>query len=327
MTTTRIGIVGYGNLGRGVEVALQASPDLSLVGVFSRRPADQVTTLDSNTRVFSMDDLNSMEDDIDVLILCGGSATDLPKQGPALAQRYNTVDSFDTHARVPEYFESVDKAAKPNQKTAIISIGWDPGLFSLQRLLGEAFLPGGETFTFWGRGLSQGHSDALRRVEGVRAGVQYTIPSEEILERVRQGERPDLAAHERHKRQCFVVLEDGVDAEVVRKRIQTLPHYFVDYDTEVNFIDDETLKRDHQAMPHGGYVFRSGESGDDNSQVMELRIALGSNPEFTASVLVAYARAAARMHARGLYGAQTILDVPPGLLSPKPMEQLRRELI
>lgn len=327
MSTTRIGIVGYGNLGRGVEVALQANPDLELVGVFSRRPADQVETLVAEAKVFAMDALDTMENDIDVLILCGGSATDLPEQGPQLAARYNTVDSFDTHARVPEYFAALDDVAKPSKKTAIMSVGWDPGLFSLQRLLGEAFLPQGETFTFWGRGLSQGHSDAVRRVDGVRAGVQYTIPSEEILARVRAGERPDLAAHERHVRHCFVVLEDGADPDSVRSRIQTMPHYFADYETEVTFIDEETLAREHSAMPHGGYVFRSGETGADHSQVMELRIALGSNPEFTASVLVAYARACARMHARGWYGAHTVLDVPPGMLSHKAAEQLRKELI
>lgn len=327
MKSTRIGIVGHGNLGRGVEIALQANPDLELVGVFSRRPADQVDTLSPSTQVFPMDALDRMEDAVDVLVLCGGSATDLPEQGPQLAARYNTVDSFDTHARVPEYFESLDKAAKPNGKTAIMSVGWDPGLFSLQRLLGEVFLPRGDTYTFWGRGLSQGHSDAVRRIEGVRAGVQYTIPSEEILARVRAGERPDLAAHERHVRHCFVVLEDGADAEAVRTKIQAMPHYFADYQTEITFIDEATLQRDHSAMPHGGYVFRSGETSHAHSQVMELRIALDSNPEFTASVLVAYARAAARMHARGWYGAHTVLDVPPGMLSPKSGEQLRKELI
>lgn len=327
MSNTRIGIVGYGNLGRGVEIALHANPDLSLVGVFSRRPADQVDTLYPETPVLSMEALDGMEDAIDVLILCGGSATDLPKQGPELAARYNTVDSFDTHARVPEYFEALDAVAKPAQKTAIMSGGWDPGLFSLQRLLGEVFLPQGETYTFWGRGLSQGHSDAVRRVQGVRAGVQYTIPSEEILARVRAGEQPNLAAHERHVRHCYVVLEDGADANEVRTAIQTMPHYFADYQTDVTFIDEETLRRDHSAMPHGGYVFRSGETGTDHRQVMELRIALGSNPEFTASVLVAYARAAARMHARGWYGAHTVLDVPPGMLSSKAGAQLRKELI
>lgn len=327
MSRTRIGIVGYGNLGRGVEIALQVNPDLELVGVFSRRPPEQVDTLSSKAQVFPMNALDRMHDAIDVLILCGGSATDLPEQGPQLAARYNTVDSFDTHARVPEYFAALDAAAKPNQKTAIMSVGWDPGLFSLQRLLGEVFLPQGETFTFWGRGLSQGHSDAVRRVEGVRAGVQYTIPSEEILARVRAGERPDLAAHERHVRHCYVVLEDGANADDVRTKIQTMPHYFADYQTEVTFIDEETLRRDHSSMPHGGYVFRSGSTGTDHSQVTELRIALGSNPEFTASVLVAYARAAARMHARGWYGAHTVLDVPPGMLSSKEAAQLRKELI
>lgn len=323
----RIGIVGYGNLGKGVEASLKQSPDMTLVGVFSRRPPEQVTTVDPATPIFHMDALDGMEDAIDVLILCGGSRDDLPVQTPALAKRFNTVDSFDTHARVPEYFESVDQVARPNQKTALISIGWDPGLFSLNRLFGEALLPEGDTYTFWGRGLSQGHSDAVRRVDGVKAGVQYTIPSEEAIARVRSGERPTLETKEKHVRQCYIVLEDGADAEKVKREIQTMPHYFADYDTEVLFIDEETLAREHSAMPHGGFVIRSGSTGAGTNQVVEYRIALDSNPEFTASVLVAYARAAKRMNDRGTFGAQTILDVPPGLLSPKPMAQLRKELI
>lgn len=323
----RIGIVGYGNLGKGVEASLKQSPDMRLVGVFTRRPPAQVNTVEADTRVFTMDQLMTMDDEIDVLILCGGSRDDLPEQTPALAAHFNTVDSFDTHARVPEYFASVDAPAKKAGKTALISIGWDPGLFSLNRLFGEALLPVGDTYTFWGRGLSQGHSDAVRRVEGVKAGVQYTIPSEAAITRVRSGERPQLSTKEKHVRHCYVVLQDGADPDIVRERIQTMPHYFADYDTEVTFIDDETLQKDHNAMPHGGFVIRSGETGAGNNQVVEYRIALDSNPEFTASVLVAYARAAHRMAQKGLHGAHTILDVPPGWLSPKPMEQLRKELI
>lgn len=323
----RIGIVGYGNLGRGVEAALKQNSDMQLVGVFSRRPPAQVQTVDPATPVFLIDELAGMEDTLDVLILCGGSRDDLPVQTPEFAQRFNTVDSFDTHARIPEYFESVDQAARPNQKTALIAIGWDPGLFSLNRLFGEALLPEGDTYTFWGRGLSQGHSDAVRRVNGVKAGVQYTIPSEAAIARVRSGERPTLSTKEKHVRQCYVVLEDGANADTVAQAIQTMPHYFADYDTEVLFVDETTLQRDHSAMPHGGFVIRSGTTGTGNDQVVEYRIALDSNPEFTASVLVAYARAAKRMNDRGQFGAQTVLDVPPGLLSPKSMEQLRKELI
>lgn len=323
----RIGIVGYGNLGRGVEASLQQSPDMALVGVFTRRPPETLKPLHEETRVFAMTDLDDMRDAIDVLILCGGSRDDLPEQTPMLARHFNTVDSFDTHAKVPEYFAAVDAAAKPAGKTALISIGWDPGLFSLNRLFGEALLPEGDTYTFWGRGLSQGHSDAIRRVDGVKAGVQYTLPSEDAIARVRSGARPELTTREKHVRECFIVLEDGADEARVRKEIQTMPHYFADYDTEVNVIDMATLARDHSAMPHGGFVIRSGVTGAGNPQVVEYRIALGSNPEFTASVLVAYARAAHVMQQRGLTGAQTVLDVPPGWLSPKPMADLRRELI
>lgn len=323
----RIGIVGYGNLGRGVEASLQQSPDMALVGVFTRRPPETLKPLHEETRVFAMTDLDDMRDAIDVLILCGGSRDDLPEQTPMLARHFNTVDSFDTHAKVPEYFAAVDAAAKPAGKTALISVGWDPGLFSLNRLFGEALLPEGDTYTFWGRGLSQGHSDAIRRVDGVKAGVQYTLPSEDAIARVRSGARPELTTREKHVRECFIVLEDGADEARVRKEIQTMPHYFADYDTEVNVIDMATLARDHSAMPHGGFVIRSGVTGAGNPQVVEYRIALGSNPEFTASVLVAYARAAHVMQQRGLTGAQTVLDVPPGWLSPKPMADLRRELI
>lgn len=329
-TTIRVGIVGYGNLGRGVEASLAQNADMTLVGVFSRRPPAQVSTLFATTPVYVMDELPAFRDRIDVLILCGGSRDDLPVQGPALAEHFNTVDSFDTHARIPEYFEAVDAVATRSGHTALIAVGWDPGMFSLNRLFGEALLPEGDTYTFWGRGLSQGHSDAVRRVPGVKAGVQYTIPSDEAIARVRSGSRPQLDTKDKHVRSCFVVLEEGADADEVRTAIQTMPHYFADYDTSVTFIDEETLRRDHDAMPHGGFVIRSGTTGTDakrHNQVVEYRIALDSNPEFTASVLVAYARAAARMHAKGDVGAKTVLDVPPGLLSSKPMAQLRKELL
>ena len=323
----RIGIVGYGNLGRGVENALTRCPDMRLVGIFSRRNPASLQPLGANTAVLPLDDIDQFSDKVDVLILCGGSKDDLPEQGPALAARFNTVDSFDTHAKVPEYFTAVDDAARAAQRTAMISIGWDPGLFSLNRLFGEAILTEGETYTFWGKGLSQGHSDAIRRVAGVRAGVQYTLPSEQAIERVRSGEQPQLSTREKHVRQCFVVLEDDADAKTVKQTIVTMPDYFADYDTEVNFISEAELKLNHNTMPHGGFVIRSGNTGDTTNQVMEFSLKLDSNPEFTASVLVAYARAAYRLNRKGQYGAHTVLDVAPGLLSPKDGAQLRKELV
>ena len=323
----RIGIVGYGNLGRGVENALTRCPDMRLVGIFSRRNPASLQPLGANTAVLPLDDIDQFSDKVDVLILCGGSKDDLPEQGPALAARFNTVDSFDTHAKVPEYFTAVDDAARAAQRTAMISIGWDPGLFSLNRLFGEAILPEGETYTFWGKGLSQGHSDAIRRVAGVRAGVQYTLPSEQAIERVRSGEQPQLSTREKHVRQCFVVLEDDADAKTVKQTIVTMPDYFADYDTEVIFISEAELKLNHNTMPHGGFVIRSGNTGDTTNQVMEFSLKLDSNPEFTASVLVAYARAAYRLNRKGQYGAHTVLDVAPGLLSPKDGAQLRKELV
>ena len=323
----RIGIAGYGNLGRGVEASIAQSPDMNLVAVFSRRPAGSIALLNPDVPVVSIDDIAAYTDKIDVLILCGGSAKDLPVQGPALVQHFNTVDSFDTHAKIPEYFAAVDAAAQASGKVGLISVGWDPGMFSLNRLFGEAILPVGATYTFWGRGLSQGHSDAIRRVPGVRAGVQYTIPSDDAIARVRAGENPALSTREKHTRECFVVLEEGANAEQVERAIVTMPDYFADYDTTVTFIDEETLRRDHAEMPHGGFVIRSGNTGSGTNQVVEYALKLGSNPEFTASVLVAYARAAFRMNAKGIRGAQTVLDVPPALLSPKSPADLRRELL
>ncbi|SEN48551.1 diaminopimelate dehydrogenase [Brachymonas denitrificans] len=321
----RIGIAGHGNLGRGVEAAIARNPDMELVGIYTRRPPEQVQPVTAGAAVFGMDALAQHADRIDVLILCGGSKEDLPQQGPELAALFNTVDSFDTHARIPEYFAAVDAPARANGKTALISAGWDPGMFSINRVIGEALLPEGATYTFWGKGLSQGHSDAIRRVPGVAGGVQYTLPVEEAVERVRSGERPELTTREKHRRDCYVVLKEGADAEAVREAIVTMPHYFDEYDTTVNFISAEELRRDHAAMPHGGFVIRSGNTSVENAQVIEYGLKLGSNPEFTSSVLVAYARAVHRMHQQGDVGAKTVFDVAPGLLSPKSAEQLRAE--
>ncbi len=323
----RVGIAGYGNLGRGVEASIAQNPDMELVGVFTRRDPLSVKLLSPDAVAYSIDDIGDFQDRIDVLILCGGSKNDLPEQGPALAALFNTVDSFDTHAKVPQYFEAVNQSAEAAGTTALISVGWDPGLFSLNRLFGEAVLPQGETYTFWGKGLSQGHSDAVRRVPGVKAGVQYTLPIEDAVERVRSGSLPKLTTREKHRRECFVVLDAGAEAAVVEQAIVTMPDYFADYDTTVHFVSDEVLQRDHAAMPHGGFVIRSGKTGRGNTQVVEYSLRLESNPEFTASVLVAYARAAYRMHQLGQTGAKSVLDVPPGLLSPKSAAQLRKELL
>ncbi len=323
----RIGIVGYGNLGRGVETAIRLTPDLQLVGVFSRRDPASVVTAEERTEVFPISDLFDDREDIDVLVLCGGSRSDLPEQSPRLAERYSLVDSYDNHAQIPAHFAAVDAAASAAGTTAIISTGWDPGLFSLNRVFGEAILPRGSTYTFWGRGLSQGHSDALRRVPGVAGGVQYTLPSEDAITRVRAGENPELSTREGHTRECFVVLEPGADAEAVRAEIVTMPDYFEPYDTTVHFISAEELERDHRGMPHGGFVIRSGSTSSEVGQVVEYRLELDSNPEFTASVLVAYARAAARMHRAGDHGAKTVYDVAPGLLSPRSAAELREALL
>ncbi|MGO3855749.1 MAG: diaminopimelate dehydrogenase [Glutamicibacter arilaitensis] len=322
----RIGIAGYGNLGRGVQSAIAKNPDMELVGVYTRRDPGTLDLAQPAPR-FAMDELEQHAGGIDVLILCGGSRSDLPEQGPKFAALFNTVDSFDTHARIPEYFQSVDAPAKAAGKTALISVGWDPGMFSINRVFGEALLPDGQTYTFWGRGLSQGHSDAIRRVPGVAAGVQYTIPSQEAIDRVRAGQRPSLSTREKHQRECFVVLEDGADAQAVREAIVGMEHYFDQYDTTVEFIDEQTLSAEHSNMPHGGFVIRSGNTSDEQKQVIEYSLALGSNPEFTSSVLVAYARAAYRMNQSGITGAQTVYDVAPGLLSPKSPAQLRAELL
>ncbi len=323
----RVGIAGYGNLGRGVESALTQSPDMTLAGVFTRRDPAGLRLRSAGVPVHRLDEVAAHVRAIDVMILCGGSKSDLPEQGPQLAALFNTVDSFDTHARIPEYFDAVDAAARQGGHVALISIGWDPGLFSLYRIFGEAVLTQGETCTFWGKGVSQGHSDALRRVPGVRGAVQYTVPSEDAMARVRAGGRPQLSTREKHVRDCYVVLEEGASAEAVRQAIVTMPDYFADYDTTVTFISAETLEREHAAMPHGGFVMRSGTTGADTLQNMEFSLKLGSNPEFTASVLVAYARAAHRLRAAGECGAKSVFDVAPGLLSPKSAAQLRKELL
>jgi diaminopimelate dehydrogenase len=323
----RIGIVGHGNLGRGVEAAVSKNADMVLAGIFTRRPAHTITPRDPQTPVHTMDALLAHKDQIDVLILCGGSKEDLPRQSPELAAHFNIVDSFDTHARIPEHFAAVDAPARASQHTAVISAGWDPGMFSINRVLGEALLPDGATYTFWGDGLSQGHSDAIRKLPGVAGGVQYTRPIKAAVDRVRSGTRPDLSTREKHQRDCFVVLEPGADADHVREAIVTMPHYFADYDTSVTFITAEELARDHAKMPHGGFVIRSGNTSDEHSQVIEYSLKLDSNPEFTAAVLVAYARAVYRLHGMGQYGAHTVFDVAPGLLSPKSAETLRAELL
>ncbi|WP_338554361.1 diaminopimelate dehydrogenase [Paenibacillus sp. KS-LC4] len=320
----RIGIVGYGNLGRGVELAIKQSPDLRLDAIFTRRdPA----SIPSETKAYSIEDAEKFTGDIDVMILCGGSATDLPEQGPAFARLFHTVDSFDTHARIPEYFEQVDAAAKASGKISVISTGWDPGLFSLSRLLAEAILPEGKEYTFWGKGVSQGHSDAIRRVNGVKNGVQYTIPVEEAVNRVRSGENPELTTREKHLRECYIVAEEGANQEAIADEIRNMPNYFADYDTVVHFVDEATLKAEHSAMPHGGTVLRSGKTGVNSTQIIEFGLTLDSNPEFTASVLVAYARAAYKLAQEGGAGAKTVFDIPFGLLSPKSAAQLRKELL
>lgn len=326
-TKIRVGIAGYGNLGRGVESAIYQNEDMELIGVFTRRNPEDVTLLNDAIPVHALDRVEDFKEEIDVLILCGGSKNDLPEQGPALAAHFTTIDSFDTHADIPQYFEAVDQIAKPNQTTSIISVGWDPGLFSINRLFGESVLAEGTTYTFWGKGLSQGHSDAVRRVPGVKGGVQYTLPNTEAVDQVRSGTLPTLTTREKHTRECYVVLEEGANAKEVEEAIVTMPNYFSDYDTTVHFISEEELKRDHAAMPHGGFVIRSGKTGEGHNQVIEYGLKLDSNPEFTASVLVAYARAAYRLNQNGDYGAKTVFDIAPGLLSPKSPAMLRKELL
>jgi diaminopimelate dehydrogenase len=320
----RAAIVGYGNLGRGVEMALRQNPDFELAAVFTRRRPEEVK---ASVRALPIADAEKYKDQIDVMILCGGSATDLPEQGPFFARMFTTVDSFDTHAKIPEYFDAVDKAAKAGGNVSVISTGWDPGLFSLNRLLAEAVLPEGHEYTFWGKGVSQGHSDAIRRIKGVKGAVQYTIPIEDALRKVRAGENPQLSTRDKHLRDCYVVAEEGADLARIEREIKEMPNYFADYETKVTFISEQELKEQHSAMPHGGHVFRTGTTGNGTKQVIEFALKLESNPEFTASVLVAYARAAYRMRQAGQSGAKTVFDIPLGLLSPKPADELRKRLL
>ena len=325
----RIGIFGYGNLGRGVEAAIAQNADMELVAVFTRRDPASVKLHTAGVPVLHADKAPEMTDKIDVMILCGGSATDLPVQTPNMAKYFNVVDSFDTHARIPEHFERVDAAARESGKVAMISVGWDPGMFSLNRLLGEAILPDSKVYTFWGKGVSQGHSDAIRRIEGVLDGKQYTIPVEAALEAVRAGEDPELTTRQKHLRECFVVAAEGADKARIEKEIKEMPNYFADYDTTVHFISAEELKRDHSGIPHGGFVIRSGKTGYDleHKQIIEYSLKLDSNPGFTSSVLVAYARAACRMNEEGMRGCKTVFDVAPAYLSPKTGAELRKELL
>ncbi|WP_055071899.1 diaminopimelate dehydrogenase [Clostridium massiliamazoniense] len=320
----RIGIVGYGNLGRGVLKSVAQNPDMSVEAIFTRRNNVEVEGFGPATNI---SEIEKFKDKIDVMILCGGSATDLPKQGPEISKYFNTVDSFDTHAKIPEYFEAVDKSAKESGKLSIISVGWDPGLFSLNRVYAESILPEGKTYTFWGKGVSQGHSDAIRRVEGVKNGVQYTVPKEEALEKVRTGANPELTTREKHLRVCYVVLDEGADKEKVANEIKTMPNYFDEYDTVVNFISEEEFNKEHRAMPHGGFVIRSGKTGAGNNEKIEFSLQLDSNPEFTSSVLTAYARAIYRMAKEGRKGAITVFDVAPSYLSTKSASELRKELL
>ncbi len=326
--TIRIGIVGYGNLGRGVECAIRQNPDMSLFGVFSRRDPATVSTL-TGANVYHIDDILNYKDQMDVLILCGGSATDLPHQTPDLASHFCVVDSFDTHAKIPEHFQKVDSAAQKGGTVAMISVGWDPGLFSLNRLYGEAILPSGKDYTFWGKGVSQGHSDAIRRIEGVLDARQYTVPVDEALEAVRSGANPELSTRQKHTRECYVVAEEGADLARIEQEIVTMPNYFADYDTTVHFISMEELKANHSGIPHGGFVIRCGKTGleEQNTHIIEYRLQLDSNPEFTSSVLVAYARAAVRMKTEGMCGCKTVFDVPPAYLSPCSGEDLRKRLL
>ena len=324
----KVGLYGYGNIAKGVECAVKQNKDMEVTCVFTRRNPETVSTI-SGARVYKTDDVLNHKDDVDVLVMCGGSATDLPEQTPAMAEHFNVVDSFDTHKRIPEHFANVDAAAKKSGKIGVISVGWDPGMFSLNRLYGSCILPDGADYTFWGKGVSQGHSDAVRRVEGVIDARQYTIPVEEALEAVRSGSEPELATRQKHTRECFVVAEEGADLERIRNEIVTMKNYFDEYDTTVNFISQEELDRDHKGIPHGGFVIRTGKTGKDleHNHVIEYSLKLDSNPEFTSSVIVAFVRAAYRLNKEGQSGCKTVFDIPPAYLSIKSAEELRKEML
>ena len=328
MSKIRIGIVGYGNIGRGVEQAIKRNEDMELAAVFTRRDPASVKVATEGAKVVHMDDMLSMKGDVDVMVLCGGSATDLPVMGPEIAANFNTIDSFDTHAKIPEYFANVDKAAKEGNNISIISVGWDPGMFSLNRLYAESILVQGSTYTFWGKGVSQGHSDAIRRIPGVKNAIQYTVPVDEAVAQVRSGSEPKLTTRDKHTRECYVVAQEGANKAEIENAIKTMPNYFDEYNTTVHFISEEELKRDHSKMPHGGFVIRTGETGEEgNKHVIEYSLKLDSNPEFTASVLIAYARAAYRLNQKGENGARSVFDIAPALLSMKTPEQLRKEFL
>lgn len=328
MGKIRIGIVGYGNIGRGVEQAIARNEDMELKAVFTRRDPADVSIKTEGAAVKRFDDMISMKDEIDVMALCGGSATDLPVIGPEVAENFNTIDSFDTHAKIPEYFANVDKAAKSGGNVSIISVGWDPGMFSLNRLYAESILVQGSTYTFWGKGVSQGHSDAIRRIDGVKNAIQYTVPIEGAVNRVRSGSEPELTTRDKHLRECYVVAEEGADKAAIEQAIKTMPNYFDEYDTVVNFITEEELRAGHSRMPHGGFVIRSGETGcEGNKHVIEYSLKLDSNPEFTASVLICYARAAYRLSKAGESGARSVFDIAPALLSQKTPEELRAQML
>ena len=328
MSKIRIGFVGYGNIGRGVEQAIKRNEDMELAAVFTRRDPASVKVATEGAKVVHMDDMLSMKGDVDVMVLCGGSATDLPVMGPEIAANFNTIDSFDTHAKIPEYFANVDKAAKEGNNISIISVGWDPGMFSLNRLYAESILVQGSTYTFWGKGVSQGHSDAIRRIPGVKNAIQYTVPVDEAVAQVRSGSEPKLTTRDKHTRECYVVAQEGANKAEIENAIKTMPNYFDEYNTTVHFISEEELKRDHSKMPHGGFVIRTGETGEEgNKHVIEYSLKLDSNPEFTASVLIAYARAAYRLNQKGENGARSVFDIAPALLSMKTPEQLRKEIL
>jgi len=325
----RIGIFGYGNLAKGVELAVRKCPDMELAAVFTRRDPAGVKIKTDGVPVYHADDAVKYKDDIDVMVLCGGSATDLPEQTPEMAKYFNVIDSFDTHAKIPQHFENVDKIAKESGKVGIISVGWDPGMFSLNRMYAGAVLPDGEDYTFWGKGVSQGHSDAIRRIDGVLDARQYTIPKEDALEAVRSGKAPELTTRDKHLRECFVVAEEGADLDRIKNEIVTMPNYFADYDTIVNFISMDELNANHSGIAHGGFVIRSGKTGanGENKHIIEYSLKLDSNPEFTASVLVAYARAAYRLNKEGVKGCKTVFDIAPAYLSDKSAEELRAHLL
>lgn len=325
----RIGIYGYGNLGKGIENAVRQNPDMELAAVFTRRDPETLKIATAGVPVVKADKVSEYKDKIDVMILCGGSATDLPVQTPELAKMFNVVDSFDTHAKIPEHYANVDAAAKKGSNTAMISVGWDPGMFSLNRLYAQAILPDGKDYTFWGKGISQGHSDAVRRIEGVKNAKQYTIPVESALEAVRSGACPELTARQKHVRECFVVAKEGADKAKIEKEIKEMPNYFADYDTTVHFISEEELQRDHSGIPHGGFVIRTGKTGaeSENNHVIEYSLKLDSNPEFTASVIIAFARAVYRLNKENQFGCKTVFDIPPAYLSPKPYQELIKTLL